>query len=237
MNAAWRIGQFRKAPLHPHLAKIGVRNRHDRLARLKVRIGQHVGRAVNPPGGDRVRDHQRLDLVDAQGARPGIDDPVKLVLVLTARGVGGIARVGGQFRPAHGLRQPREDGVTVGADHVFAVGAGIDIRRRQPRQDRARTLPDDAHRIVFHHQAFHHLQHRFVKRRVDHLPFAGFLTHAQRGQRAHAGIACGQRIADGDAHARGRPVRIAHDSAPAAHRFGHSAKPRTRRIGAGLAIA
>ena len=91
--------------------------------------------------------------------------------------------------------------------------------------------------VIFRHNTFHDLQHGFIQRAVDNLPFAGRFAGVQCGECAHAAIGRGQRITDGYAHAAGRAVGIAHDIAPSAHGFANAAKSGTFRIGARLAIA
>ena len=59
----------------------------------------------------------------------------------------------------------------------------------------------------------------------------------QRGEHPHAAIRRGQCIADRHPHAAGRPVRLAHDITPAAHRLADPAEPGAARIRPALAIA
>ena len=112
-----------------------MRHRDQGFARGKVRIGQHLGPAINPPGRNRVRDHQGFKFGHGHARSPLCDQRVQLSLPLAARDVRGIVRVGGQLGLVHGGAQPREYRVAIAADHVLAVLARIDVARRDTRQD------------------------------------------------------------------------------------------------------
>ena len=148
-----------------------------------------------------------------------------------------IARIVAQFGAVHRRCQPLPQRILVGPDHEFAVLAGIDVGRRDAFQDRSGTFADQAHPVIFGDQPFHHLQHAFIERGIDHLPLPGARPHVQRGQHTHAAIRRGQGIADRHAHPAGRAVRLAHDVAPAAHRLANPAEPGAVGVRPGLAIA
>jgi hypothetical protein len=78
---------------------------HDRFTRGEVRIGQHFLAGIDPAQRDRMRDHQRLQLVDTQRLVQSIDQVVEFRLPSPARGMGGKARIGRQFRLAHRFGQ------------------------------------------------------------------------------------------------------------------------------------
>ena len=59
----------------------------------------------------------------------------------------------------------------------------------------------------------------------------------ERGERTHAGVHGGERVADADADARGRTVRLADDVAQAAHGLADAAIAGALRVGPGLPVA
>ncbi len=105
--------------------------------------------------------------------RPRADDLVELVLVAAAGAVGGEPVVGGQLRAAHRLAQPGEHGVLVGGDHhPGAVGAAVDVRRRDALQPGARRSAHHAADVVVGDRGFLYRQTGFGQRDVDHLAIA-----------------------------------------------------------------
>ena len=182
-------------------------------------------------------DHQRFDFIDRQRAGPIGNQIVELGLVATARDMVDIARVLGQLGPAHRGAQAAEHRVLIGADEIFAIAGRIDVRRRDAGQNTARAVADIARGGIFRHQAFHHLQHGFIKRGVNDLTFAGLVAMAQRGECAHATVGGRKTIADRHTHAARRAIGVADDGAPAAHRLSDAAKTGAVRIRSGLAIA
>ena len=138
-------------------------------------------------------------------ARPFGDQAIEFRLALAARVMRLVARILRPFRLADGFGEAREHLVLVGADDDVAVAARIGVGRRDAGKDRAGARAHVAAGAVVRQQRLRHLQHRFVKRAVDHLPAARLLTMMQRRQRAHAAIGGGKRVADGKPHARGRP--------------------------------
>ena len=100
--------------------------------------------------------------------------------------------------------------------------------------ERSRTKPAMAYSGD---QALHHLQHRLVERRSRRLALAGPLAIVQGRQRAQAAVGGRQAVADGDAHARRRPVRLADDGAPAAHGLADAAEAGALGVGPVLAEA
>ena len=158
------------------------------------------------------------------------DELVELALVRAARLVIAIARIPGELRRLHGLAQAREHRVLVGADHHDAIARRIDIRRRDSRQDRAAAFAHVTELVELGDQRLHHVEHRLVDGRVDHLAGAGAFAVMQRGQRAHAGMHGRQRIADADADARGRAVGLADDVAQAAHGLADAAVAGALRV-------
>src|SRR3546814_18141328 len=79
--------------------------------------------------------------------------------------------------------------------------------------------------------------HRLVKRRIDDLALARLAAMMERGERAHAPVSGGERVADRHPHARGGQVGITDDAAPAAHRLADAAETGARRIRTGLTVA
>ncbi|MNL05973.1 hypothetical protein D3C87_1265920 [compost metagenome] len=201
-----------------------------------MRVGHHVLGVKDAARRDGVFDHQVFQFLNRQGRGPLADQNVQFRLMLAARQVGGVARIGRQFGSTHGGAQAGEDGVLIGPDQVFAVRAGIDVRRRDFGQDRARAGALVAVDGVFRDHALHDLQHAFVQGAVDHLALTGALAVLQRRQRAHAAVGRRQRVADGYPHPRRGAVRLADDAAPAAHGLADAAEAGARRIGAGLAV-
>ena len=64
-----------------------------------------------------------------------------------------------------------KDGVAVGADRdVLAVARGVGIRRRDAGHDVTGALAHEAEDVGFRDQRFHHREHRFIERDIDHLP-------------------------------------------------------------------
>ena len=148
--------------------------------------------------------------------------------------VGGIVFQGGL---ADRLAEAGKDGVLIGGDDHHAVGAGIDVRRGDVRQDRAGALAGIAFELVFRDEGFHHREHGLVDGRVDHLAFAGLLPVVQRGERAEGGVEARETVAERDAGARGHAVGFAHHIAQAAHGFTDGRVAGAGGIGAGLAVA
>ena len=133
-DAGWGLGQLGKNPLHRRWPQVGIVHRHDRFARVEMRIGQHVFGVVHATGGNGVSDHRRLYFLDRPLRSPVLDDRVELVLVLAARNVGSVARILGQVRQADGQAEPGKDAVLIGADQEFAVLAPVNVRWRYPWQ-------------------------------------------------------------------------------------------------------
>ena len=78
---------------------------------------------------------------------------------------GGLGQIGTVYRQ----HQPLEDAVAIAGDQHAAVGAVIRIAGRDAGQGAAGRLAHRAKRAVLGDQAFHHIEHRFVQRHVDHL--------------------------------------------------------------------
>ena len=176
LHRAGRVGELRRDALHPHGAEHRVGDTDDRLASVEMRVGQHVGRAVDVPVGDAVLVEPFDQRRRVQRGGPRGDPVVELLLVVAPGGVGGVALVGRQLGLAHGLGEAAEHTVLVGADqHHLAFSGGVDVGRRDHRQDRARAFAHVIADVVFGDQALHHREYRFVDRAVDHLPAAGAL--------------------------------------------------------------
>ena len=150
----------------------------------------------------------------------------------------GIVRMIGQGGLAHGLAQPAEDGVLIGADDdVPAVPGGIGVGRRDLGQKAACALTDLAGPGVVGDQALHHRHHRLEDGAVHHLATSGLLALVQRQQRAHGALDPGQGVAQRNPHPDRGTVRVAADVAQPAHGFAHRREAGTRRVGTVLAEA
>ncbi|MNR28256.1 hypothetical protein D3C85_1455710 [compost metagenome] len=95
-------------------------------------------------------------------------------------------RIVGQVLAADGLHEAFEDRIAVGTDlHMFAVGAGVDRRRRDAWHDVARALANKTEHIKLGHHAFHHREDRFVQGDIHHLAFTAIdFAMTQRHQGA-----------------------------------------------------
>ena len=134
--------------------------------------------------------------------------------------------------------QAGKDGVAVSADEqALPVGAGIDIGRRDPRQDGTRALADIAGQVVLGDQVLHDREHALVEGGVDHLAPARPFPVVQGHHDADDGVQGGQAVADGDAGPGRRAVGLAGDIAQAAHGLADESVAGPLRIGAGLAEA
>ncbi len=158
-------------PQRAALAQVAV---VDHLLHGQDRRDRHVGL------------HQFVDDLGArERARPGFGDLVHLVLVLRARGVGGITRVGAQVGLAHRHAQATPEVVAVAAEVHAAVlgreGAVRDavevVRSGEVRQ-----------RLLLHlhapHRHRHHRQHALHQTHVDQLADAVALLVAQASRMA-----------------------------------------------------
>ena len=232
-----RVRQLGHHVLHGEVAELRVRQGHDRLAGGEVGVGQHVGSGVDLAVGHAVAVEQVLELGRGQALGPLGDQLVELGLVRAPGVVGGVALVLGQLRTAHRLGQPLEHRVLVAADQVLAVRGRIGVGRRHVGQDRPGAGPDVTADRVLGDQRLHHAEHRLVERRVDHLTPTGVLPGVQRDQRADAGEGGRQRVADRDAGARRRPVRLADHRPQPAHRLADRAVARPGRVRPVLAVA
>jgi hypothetical protein len=81
----------------------------DRLAGGELRVGQHVGRAVDAPAGHAVSLEQRQQPVQGSLARPLADQRVQLAWMGAPAGVVAVAGIVLQPRRAHSLAEPGED--------------------------------------------------------------------------------------------------------------------------------
>jgi len=105
-----------------------VRHVDDRLARLKLRVGQHLGRTVDAPGRDPVPFERGEQVGRRQGGGPRRDVCVELRLVFAARGVVHVARILRQRLLAHRRAQAGEHRVLVRADQDhLAVARRVDV--------------------------------------------------------------------------------------------------------------
>jgi len=154
--------------------------------------------------------------------------------VRATRAVRRVLRVRREVGLPHRLGEAGEDGVLVRRDQHHAIRGPVDVRRRDVRQDRAGALADVARLVVLGHERLHHVEHRLVDRRVDHLAAAGLVAVVQGGEGADAGERGCQRVTDRDAHPRRRRRGVAHDVAQATHRLADRAEAGLPRIRARL---
>ena len=158
--------------------------------------------------------------------------------MLAARVVGGEALVLAQLRLAHDLRQPPPQRVVVGGDHdPLAVLGAVDVARRDPREPRTGRLAHEARLLVLQRGGLAHGEAGVDDARVHDLALRPVLAGDEREQDALERRLRGERVAEGDAGARRRLVRVAVDVAQAGDRLAGGREPRAVAVAAGLAVA
>src|SRR5829696_2163373 len=118
-----------------------------------------------------------------------------------------------QVGTADGVHQPLVDAICVARDDdVLAVLARIRARRNDAGQRRAGSLPDVPESRELRDEALHDAEHGLVQRYVDVLALPGVdLVMIESQQRADHAVERRKRVADADADAYGRPVRISRE--------------------------
>ena len=144
----------------------------------------------------------------------------------------------GQLRAAHRLAQPGEHGVLIGGDHhPRAIGAAVDVGRRDAVESGARRSPHHTAHVVIGDGGFLYRQTGFGQRDVDHLAMPGDAAAIQRGQRAlgaeHAGQAVTERQRQPGWRTAGKPVEVPQST----RRFGDRGVAGLVRVGSGLSVA
>src|SRR5690606_12689693 len=86
-DTAGRTGKFGENALHPDLSEFLVGNGDERLARLEMRVGEHVLRVIDAARRNARLDHLGLKLVDGHRLGPFSDQRVKFLLARTTRAV------------------------------------------------------------------------------------------------------------------------------------------------------
>ena len=122
---------------------------------------------------------------------------VDLVLMAPAGDVVDEAVVGGQLGLVDCRTEPAEHGVLVrGDDHPAAVGARVDVGRRDALEPGARRSANHAADVVVRDRGFLHRQARFGQCGVDDLTLACHRPAVQRGERTLRGEHACQAVAE-----------------------------------------
>src|SRR5690606_6858574 len=133
----------------------------------ELRVGEHVGHAVDLAHGHVGRAHDLERLIDGPRGAPGLDGAIDFVDSPGAAVVARQLRVVGQVVAADGAHQAVEDGVAVARDdHVLAVARGVGIGWHDAGQGATGAFAHHAGHVVFGHQAFHQVEYRLVQRHI-----------------------------------------------------------------------
>ena len=210
----------------------------EHAAGLELRIAHHLGDRVDGSG-DHAGGTEGVDDVVGPPLRgPFGDDDVDFVLIAAAGDMVDEPFVGGQLGSTHRRAQPAEDGVLIGGDHhPTAVGAAVDVRRRNAFQPSARRPADHSTRVVVGDGGLLHGQAGLGQRHIDDLPLAGDGTAIQRGQRALGGEHSGQGVPKRERKTWWRAAGEAVHVPQTADRLGHRGVTGLVGIRTGLAVA
>ena len=203
------------------------------LAGEVVRIVEHVGGGVDAAGGHGVLAQQgeQRRRRRASPSTPPTSASSSRSFAPRAVWVGEPVVVG-QLGSAHRQAQPGEHRVGVAGDqHLGAVARRIGVGRRDAGQRAARPVPHHAGDVVVGHRRLHQRGDRLVDGDVDLLAAPARGTLVQRGERADHGEHGGQRVAEADAAAGRRTVRVAGRVADPADRLADRTEPGLRRPG------
>ena len=214
--------------------------REEHVPRLVLRVFEDVGDRVDRAADDAGLVQRLVDLLRRALARPVADDPLDLVLVVTAREVRRELRVVGELGPADRFAEPAEDVVGVRGDHDPLVVGGLeDVRGSDALQVRALRAADDPEAVVLRHRALEQRERRLHQRDVDDLADATAqrVAPVEGGENAVHGEHAGQGVAERQVHARWRLVGEAVDVADPAHRLRDGGKAGPLSVGAGLPVA
>src|SRR5690606_32261289 len=218
----------------------------------ELRVGEHVGDAVDLAHRHIGRAHDLERLVDGTGAAPGLDGAIDFFDPAGAAVVARQLRVVGQVVAADGAHQAVEDGVAIARDdHVLAVARSVGIGWHDAGQRPAGAFAHDAGHVVLGHQAFHQVEYRLVQRHIHHLALprhavgarlavpaaAGGVAMAQGHHGADDRMQRGDGVAYRDAYPHRGAVGVARNVAQAAHGFGNGAESRRVAHGARLPVA
>src|SRR4051794_8869122 len=153
-----RVAQLRHHAGRGHLAVHVVDVLDEQPALAEERVGGDVRRRVDRRAHDAALVDDPVELLRGVLRRPRADHLVELVLMLTARVVGGEAPVPPGLGPPHQRGEPPPQRVVVGRDdHPPAVLGAVHVRGRDAGDARAARLPHEAGLLVLHD---HGLRHR-----------------------------------------------------------------------------
>jgi hypothetical protein len=100
--------------------------------------------------------------------RPCFDRPIEFPGSRDASRVVGEVRGMAEIVASDRLHQALEDAIAVSRDKYEAIRASISIRRRDARQRTPGGFTHRAERAVLRNEAFHHVEHGYVQRDIDH---------------------------------------------------------------------
>src|SRR3954470_13428587 len=236
-NAARSGRELRNDPRHLERLAVARGDVLDHAARGEVRIGSDVRRAVNATGGHLGLLHRGKNVGLRALRGPFADRRIDALHLRRAAVVPRQRRVVAQVGTPDRRHQALIETVGVAGDKHVAVGARVEIRRRNAGQRTAASLAHVFLRVELRQQALHAIEHRLVERDVDHLARAALL-HCMQGEKcADHAVERSNRVAERKIRPRRRPVREAVHIAQSADGFGDGSESRALLVRAGLAIA
>ena len=217
-----------------------VRDRHNILARLVMRIGHDVSDVVDGPGHHIRAIEQPHHLWKIAFLEPFGDQGVELVRVSAARDIVRVARVIRKFRPSHRFDEALERALRTRRDADPApVARLVGVARRVLSEPVPLPRLDDPELIEADDLGLDQPEQRLIEAHVDHLPasVAALIALIDGEHRRHRGEGRRRRSGEWKPGQRGRPVREAGERRRAAEALGHSAVAAAMAVGAGLAEA